>query len=140
MLRSVRFDIFRPPKWHYNNHGPSGESFGKNGCADDGDDDYGLMSYGRTTSTVTTLTYRSDGDGARHATFAELFYDLAFFLPLHRLGLRCTDAENGFYYAFYFAAIFNAWVGEVFWNTRFDNDDRHWCICVHLCALSASMD
>jgi len=106
-MKKVRLDFFRPPAFH----------------------SASTEAERRRTSSVSSAPLLVEG--TRQPTFCELFYDLVYFLPLHRLGLRCTSADNAADYVFYFAAIFNAWVGEAFWHTRFDNDDS----LVHLSTL-----
>ena len=120
--RRLTFDLFRPPAFHF----ASEERDRAQGQPSGGDDHRA-----KSTATVATLA----AEDARHATFAELFYDLVFFLPLHRLGLRSTNADDAADYIFYFAAIFNAWVGEAFWHTRFDNDDTLVHIFTLLCIV-----
>ena len=62
--------------------------------------------------------------GEREATFTENFFDLMYVLPMQNLfPLPLGSAEELLLYAMYFATVFNSWLGEAFYNTRFDTDD-----------------
>jgi low temperature requirement protein LtrA len=67
-------------------------------------------------------------DQERHATWLELFFDLVFVLALSavtgRLGTGAapTAAEIGIALAL-FALVLWAWIGQSFYDTRFDPDD-----------------
>lgn len=67
-----------------------------------------------------------DGDGRRHATWTELFYDLVFVVAVAALGVRLLeDISWGGVGAFlgYFVAIWWAWASFTFYADRFDTDD-----------------
>ncbi len=68
------------------------------------------------------------GKRERHATWLELFFDLVFVLALaavvNRLGNNATPPAGTVAVAFVlFVLIQWAWVGQVFYNTRYDPDD-----------------
>ncbi|GAB3965447.1 low temperature requirement protein A [Plantactinospora veratri] len=70
------------------------------------------------------------GDEARHATWLELFFDLVFVLALAAVQDRLTDAvpdaDEILRTAGLFVIVWWAWVGQAFYDTRFDPDDlRH---------------
>ena len=60
---------------------------------------------------------------SREITTTETFFDLIFFLPLQTLCERQLQPESLVAFWVYYAAIFNTWIGTVFYNTRFDTDD-----------------
>mmetsp|Transcript_49740 Transcript_49740/g.82547 ORF Transcript_49740/g.82547 Transcript_49740/m.82547 type:complete len:499 (-) Transcript_49740:115-1611(-) len=70
---------------------------------------------------------RSDGarltTGHRGATSTELYFDLVYFMPMQRLSRRALDWDNLCDFWLYYLAIFNAWLGQTFFNNRFDTDD-----------------
>ena len=61
----------------------------------------------------------------RHATWSELFYDLVFVVLVarlaHRLGSHLDPAGVAEFLAL-FVAVWWAWIGEVYYSTRFDSD------------------
>jgi hypothetical protein len=59
----------------------------------------------------------------RGATPTELYFDLVYFMPLQRLSTRALGWDNVFDFWLYYVAIFNAWLGQAFFNNRFDTDD-----------------
>ena len=59
----------------------------------------------------------------RSGTYTEAFYDLIYFIPLARLTSQPPSSEVLSRFPLYFAAIFLAWKGEAFFNTRFDPDN-----------------
>ena len=66
-------------------------------------------------------------DEARHATWLELFFDLVFVLALAAVQSRLTDEVPGagdiLRTAGLFVVVWWAWVGQAFYDTRFDPDD-----------------
>lgn len=70
---------------------------------------------------------RSENDGLhRHATWLELFYDLAFVAVLGRISHALAAAHDPEVYARFFLLIIPvwwAWVGQTFYLSRFDSDD-----------------
>jgi low temperature requirement protein LtrA len=64
---------------------------------------------------------------ARHATWLELFFDLVFVLALaavqSRLDEKVPDAGEILRTAGLFILVYWAWIGQVFYDTRFDPDD-----------------
>ncbi|MFY1674101.1 low temperature requirement protein A [Plantactinospora sp. WMMB334] len=70
------------------------------------------------------------GDEPRHATWLELFFDLIFVLALAAVQDRLTDAvpdvDEILRTAGLFMIVWWAWLGQAFYDTRFDPDDlRH---------------
>lgn len=67
------------------------------------------------------------GDEARHATWLELFFDLVFVLALVAVQNRLTDevpsAGEILRTAGLFVVVWWAWIGQAFYDTRFDPDD-----------------
>ncbi|MFC6022936.1 low temperature requirement protein A [Plantactinospora solaniradicis] len=67
------------------------------------------------------------GSEARHATWLELFFDLVFVLALAAVQSRLTDevpdAGEILRTAGLFVVVYWAWVGQAFYDTRFDPDD-----------------
>jgi hypothetical protein len=63
-------------------------------------------------------------EAGRAMTLTEVFFDFLFVLPLQSMfTLQVRDSyELGLFITFY-TATFTAWVGESFFNTRFDSDD-----------------
>jgi len=60
----------------------------------------------------------------RSMTLTEVFFDFIFVLPLQSLFL--VQVRNSFEVALFiicYWATFTAWIGEAFFNTRFDTDD-----------------
>ena len=70
---------------------------------------------GNQSSNTSTLHQRSSP--------SELFSDLVFFLPIHSLARRCPSNDTAADVTVFFVAIFNAWLGDAFFNTRFDSED-----------------
>eukprot|EP00937_MAST-01D_sp_MAST-1D-sp2_P002831 g2831.t1 len=61
---------------------------------------------------------------SRTATEMENFFDLMFVLPMQNMFMLPIDtAADVCRFAVIFLAIFNSWLGEAFYNTRFDTDD-----------------
>ncbi|MBF9135392.1 low temperature requirement protein A [Plantactinospora sp. S1510] len=64
---------------------------------------------------------------ARHATWLELFFDLVFVLALAAVQSRLADevpsADEILRTAGLFVVVWWAWVGQAFYDTRFDPDD-----------------
>ncbi|MEN3616062.1 low temperature requirement protein A [Plantactinospora sp. ZYX-F-223] len=64
---------------------------------------------------------------ARHASWLELFFDLVFVLALAAVQNRLTDAvpdvDEILRTAGLFVIVWWAWVGQAFYDTRFDPDD-----------------
>lgn len=61
----------------------------------------------------------------RHATWFELFYDLAFVVIVARLAHHLSEhvSWNGFFtFVLLFVPTWWAWVGETYYSTRFDSD------------------
>jgi low temperature requirement protein LtrA len=60
----------------------------------------------------------------REMTPTECFWDLIFVLPLQQFFTLTVRDKNEFVLFFMlFLALFNSWLGEAFFNTRFDSDD-----------------
>ena len=79
--------------------------------------------YTRGTSLVreTRLRIREDG---RQSTPTEVFFDILYVLPLQNLfGLPIMDGEGLRHFLLFWPALFNSWLGEAFFNTRFDTGD-----------------
>ena len=76
-----------------------------------------------------TGRFRIDSSGGdlhtehRSGTYTEAFYDLIYFIPLARLTSQPPSSQVLSRFPLYFAAIFFAWKGEAFFNTRFDPDN-----------------
>ncbi|MDB4978499.1 MAG: low temperature requirement protein [Candidatus Peribacteria bacterium] len=74
---------------------------------------------------VKTLFSRNE-QGTRHATWLELFYDLAFVVALTEISRRATGnltMMGLFQSVFLFLPVVWAWMGHTFYSTRFDTDD-----------------
>ncbi|MEV7326612.1 low temperature requirement protein A [Micromonospora sp. NPDC093244] len=85
---------------------------------------------------------RSDEDGHRHATWLELFLDLIFVYALAavvaRLGNDPTPAPTEVLAVLgLFVVIQWAWVGQVYYDTRFDPDDAPHRILVLVALIGA---
>lgn len=63
------------------------------------------------------------GDPKHTATYKERFFDLMFMLVIGSLTKLPLDVPGMLQLAFYFALLWNLWVGVAFFNTRFDTDD-----------------
>ncbi|MBE1485799.1 low temperature requirement protein A [Plantactinospora soyae] len=67
------------------------------------------------------------GDEVRHASWLELFFDLVFVLALaavqNRLTNEVPNAGEILRSAGLFVIVYWAWVGQAFYDTRFDPDD-----------------
>lgn len=65
------------------------------------------------------------GEARRDATFTENFFDLMYVLPMQNLFSLSPgrSPRSLLLFVVYFATIFNSWLGEAFYNTRFDTDD-----------------
>eukprot|EP00935_MAST-01C_sp_MAST-1C-sp1_P001454 g1454.t1 len=60
----------------------------------------------------------------RAMTPTECFWDLLFVLPLQQFfTLNVIDAPTFGLYVLLYMALFNCWIGEAMYNTRFDTDD-----------------
>ena len=60
---------------------------------------------------------------SKRSSPSELFSDLVYFLPIHSLARRCPSNDTVADVTVYFMAVFNAWLGDAFFNTRFDSED-----------------
>lgn len=73
-------------------------------------------------SDLSNLSGIADRDD-RGATFTELFFDLVYVVPLTKLTEMHLDTGNYAVFVLYYIALANTWMGEAFFNTRFDTDD-----------------
>ena len=67
-------------------------------------------------------------ESARHATWFELFHDLAFVAIIARIGLRLGEHPEWSdlrVFALILGAVWWLWVGETYYSTRFDTDDDY---------------
>ena len=79
-----------------------------------------LLEHARSNS----YTGGGGGEEPRESTFTENFFDLMYVLPMQNLfPLPIADARGLLLFCTYFATVFNTWLGEAFYNTRFDTDD-----------------
>jgi low temperature requirement protein LtrA len=83
-----------------------------------------------------------DPDEERHATWLELFFDLVFVLALSgvtaRLGTRAPPAASQIAVAIaIFVLIQWAWIGQCFYDTRYDPDDVPHRLMVLVAAVGA---
>lgn len=87
-----------------------------NGCADRPGDQQSSWIYQPPRLVVT--------QNDRSMTLTEVFFDFIFVLPLQSLFLVQvrTGLEAALFIVCYWAT-FTAWIGEAFFNTRFDTDD-----------------
>lgn len=66
------------------------------------------------------------GEGERHATWLELFYDLVFVAAIFQLSTNLSEdiSVSGFLsFLVLFVPVWWSWVGAAFYATRFDTDD-----------------
>jgi low temperature requirement protein LtrA len=66
------------------------------------------------------------GEHERHATWLELFYDLMFVAAIARISdilEHSYSLQSFLMFSGLFIVIWNAWVGQVTYLTRFDSDD-----------------
>lgn len=62
----------------------------------------------------------------RHATWLELFFDLAFVAVLGRISVELAkshELETLLRFGLFFVPLWWAWIGQVFYLSRFDSDD-----------------
>ncbi len=74
----------------------------------------------------TPLRLRANNGEERHATWLELFFDVFFVITVSELGHNLSgNVSLGGVIGFValFVPIWWAWVGETFYDTRFDSDD-----------------
>jgi low temperature requirement protein LtrA len=72
------------------------------------------------------LRLRANSGEERHATWLELFFDLFFVITVAELGHNLggdVSLRGVIGFAALFVPVWWAWVGEVFYDTRFDSDD-----------------
>ncbi len=72
------------------------------------------------------LRIGGEDDEERHATWLELFFDLVFVVAVAELAHKLSDniSPSGFFaFVLLFVGVWWAWVGETFYDTRFDTDD-----------------
>jgi low temperature requirement protein LtrA len=89
------------------------------------------------------LPSRPDTEAERHATWLELFFDLVFVLALSAVTARLntvtapTWAQIGIAFGI-FGLVQWAWVGQAFYDTRYDPDDNPHRLLVLLAATGAA--